>query len=290
MAALPLAACRSESAPAAPVGTVTASAAPPPPAIDEARLEGHETLKHPQDAAREVEWIWRKPAGPGPFPAVLLVHGHQIGERPGADQWVQFGRFDEIVRDGIVAVAVSQPGYGKSSGPPDYCGPFTQEATRAVLAEMRRMRFIDSKRIALEGASRGAIVAGMVAAREPALAALILIAGPYDLVREYEALKSATTDAAGIPKIIERETGGASNEALRARSVLYVASQIKIPTLIMNGEKDDRTDPTIATQLGEEINAAGGDARTIIVPGAGHLIRKRVAQEERSFLMSRLRL
>ena len=68
------------------------------------------------------------------------------------DGWAKFGQppaphQPKLAHDGIVAVAVSQPGYGKSDGPPDYCGPVTQEATRAVLAEMRRLPFIDPKRI-----------------------------------------------------------------------------------------------------------------------------------------------
>jgi dipeptidyl aminopeptidase/acylaminoacyl peptidase len=281
---LALAACRERREVAA--SSPAASPLPMPSAN-----EGSEMLAHPSDASKKIEWLWRKPSGPGPFPAVLLVHGHQLGaEKPGAQQWVTMGRFDELLNDNVVAVAISQPGYGKSDGPPDYCGPFTQEATRAVLRELRRFAFIDPKRIALVGGSRGAIVAGMVAAREPSLAGLVLISGPYDLVREYEVFKTAPGEVRGIAGMIERETHGASNEALRERSVLYVARQIKSPTLILNGEEDDRTDPKIAIELEEELRAAGVDAKAIVYPKAGHHIRKLAMRDERAFLRSRLGL
>ena len=78
---------------------------------------------------------------------------------------------------GYVAAAVSQPGYGKSDGPPDYCGPFTQDAVQAAVEFLRRQTFIDPTRIALYGYSRGAIVASMVATK---VAAVVLGAGAYD--------------------------------------------------------------------------------------------------------------
>lgn len=249
--------------------------------------DGREMTPHPLDPTKKIQWLWLRPEGPGPFPAILLVHGHQDGERPGADQWKNMGRVDELVRSGIAVFAVSQPGYGKSDGPPDFCGPFSQEATRAVLAEMRRRAFVDTKRIALLGGSRGAVVAGMVASREPTLAALVLVSGPYDLVREYEAMK-AKPSLRKIVDNIEQETGGATNEALRARSVLYAVDGIKAPTLILNGEKDDRTDPEAARVLAEELRARGVDAKAVIYPNAGHKLGRLFADEQRAFLEKHL--
>jgi dipeptidyl aminopeptidase/acylaminoacyl peptidase len=45
---------------------------------------------------------------------------------------------------------------------------------------------------------------------------------------------------------------------------------LKATTLILNGAKDDRTDPDQARRLAETINAYGGYARAIVYPLYGH--------------------
>ena len=34
-------------------------------------------LQHPQNLSKKVEVFWTKPAEPGPWPAILFIHGHQ---------------------------------------------------------------------------------------------------------------------------------------------------------------------------------------------------------------------
>jgi len=114
---------------------------------------------------------------------------------------------------GYVAAAVSQPGYGHSDGPPDFCGPFTQEAVLGVIDFLRTMPVVQPQKIALYGYSRGAIVASMVATQDPQLAAVVLGAGAYDFFRWYP------TPLPGINANIEREAG-TSAEAFRARSAI----------------------------------------------------------------------
>ena len=48
----------------------------------------------------------------------------------------------------------------------------------------------------------------------------------------------------------------------------------------MNGEKDDRTDPTQARRLAEVITSHGGNARAIIYPDYGHQIPVEVRDRE----------
>jgi dipeptidyl aminopeptidase/acylaminoacyl peptidase len=70
---------------------------------------------------------------------------------------------------------------------------------------------------------------------------------------------------------ITAETGG-SPDALKGRSLLYFAQDIHANTLILNGAKDDRTDPEQAVRLAAAITANGGKARAIIYPQYGHQI------------------
>src|SRR5579884_681875 len=227
------------------------------------------TMPHPDAPSRSLEYFVEKPAGAGPWPAVVFIHGHQEGSRPGGRDFVTWGVLDEYARRGYLAVAVSQPGYGGSTGPPDFCGPFTQHAVSAVISSLRSEGYIAPHKLILEGISRGALVAALIAAREPGIDGIVLISGVYDLTSYGAEFKSA--QAKLVAQSIVNETGG-SADALRARSVLSVARNIRAAALILNGAKDDRTDPEQALRLAGEINGHGGKARIIIYPRYGHRI------------------
>src|SRR5262249_15496574 len=92
----------------------------------------------------------------------------------------------------------------------------------------------------------------------------------YDLP-QYVAHQKSGPIKTSVVNSMRRETGG-GDDALRVRSVLNHARNIKASTLILNGEKDDRTDPGQARHLAEEITRHGGNDRAIIYPDQGHQI------------------
>jgi dipeptidyl aminopeptidase/acylaminoacyl peptidase len=232
--------------------------------IDRAGWVVHrDLLPHSQDARKRVELFWTRPAGDGPYPVLLLVHGHQEQLRNGGEAFVRTGRLGVIAARGYVAAALSQPGYGDSDGPPDYCGPFTQDATMVAIDFLRRQPFVDSKRVALYGYSRGAIVASMVATRDPRLAAVVLGAGAYDFFSWYP------TPLPGIDANIRLETG-ASTEAFRARSAIYHAEQIRAPVLLLHGAQDERIPVQQAEAFAEKLRASGVAVTLKIFPSARH--------------------
>src|SRR5262249_51834213 len=182
---------------------------------------------HPEGASKRIEVYWAKPPGEGRWPVLIYIHGHQEGERPGAAVYVTTPLLKRDARRGLLAVALSQPGYGKSDGPPDFCGPRSQRAVTAVIDHFRRQPFVDARRIGLYGYSRGAVVASMVATTVQDLAALVLGGGIYDLEEALPRL------APGIQQNIKSEAG-VSQEAFRARSAMRFASEIRTPTLILH--------------------------------------------------------
>ncbi len=225
-----------------------------------------ERLIHPGAEGKRVDMAWTRPEGEGPFPALLFVHGHQFGERIG---WVEFeenGCLARMTGRGFVAAAVSQPGYGASDGPPDFCGPLSQDAVICALDHLRALAFVRPDKVGLYGFSRGAIVSGMVAARAPWLAAVTLSAGIYDLE---EALPRI-----GVPDLLEsiEAEAGHSPEAFRARSALLHAGKIASPLLLMHGGRDDRSGPAQAERLGREAAARGIPVRLKIFEEADHFL------------------
>lgn len=232
-----------------------------------------ELIPHPDGTQKKIELIWAAPESGGPFSTILYVHGHQDGPRPGAEHYVEKGILEKSVGFGRVAAAVSQPGYGRSDGPPDYCGPSTQQAVLAAIEWLRKLPMVDPARIGLNGYSRGAAVAALVAEQDPKIAALILGGGLYDLAAVYQRTLPA------IKRNIKAETG-ATAEAFRARSALELAGKIKAPTLILHGEDDDRDSAADARAMAEKISQAGTPVVIRVFPKQGHLIRFADQQRE----------
>ena len=124
-----------------------------------------EFLLSSKDNNKKVELFWTQPGGSGPYPTVLLVHGHQEQVRNGGEAFVKTGRLGILASRGYVAASLSQPGYGNSDGPADYCGPITQDAVLVGLDFLRKQSFVAANKVGNLRYSRGAVVASMVATK-----------------------------------------------------------------------------------------------------------------------------
>jgi dipeptidyl aminopeptidase/acylaminoacyl peptidase len=254
----------------------------------------HEIITSAAMARQQIEYFWIAPKGMGPWPAIVLIHGHQDGQpTPGGKAFVDYGVLDTLAAEGYVAISVSQPGYGHSDGPADFMGPRTIAAVETVLQHFREQPFVRRDRIGLEGVSRGAIVASLVAAQDTTIRAMVLISGAYDFLAP---LDSSTVEGRAnigrrnqIQSDIASETDG-SMAALRARSPLLLVKQIRTPTLLMNGAQDDRTDPEQARSVADGIRHNGVFARAVIYPSLGHAIPYELREHEiRPFFREYLR-
>ena len=235
-------------------------------------------IPHPEGDSKQVEYFMKRPSGEGPWPTLVFLHGHQEDPSAGGRVFVQWGVLDQIAERGYLAVAVSQPGYGESTAEADFCGPFTQRAVMGVIAKLRAEGYVSSGKLVLVGISRGALVAGLIAAKDRSVSGVVLVSGLFDL-RELAQDSGASEIKQAILKSVVAETGG-GDDAIRARSLMPFARDIKAATLILNGGKDDRTDPDQARRFAEEINAHGGNARAIIYPDLGHQIPVQVRSRD----------
>lgn len=236
-------------------------------------------LVHPEERGLEtVELFVEMPESDGPSPIILFVHGYQWEQRPGGRAFVEIigdrpelatideGRIQEMARRGYIAASVSQPGFGDSAGPSDFCGPRTQKAVMAALDYLLSLPNADKTRVALYGVSRGAATSSMVATKDNRITALILMAGVYDLEEFYP------TGDKYLDENILNETG-ATPEAFAERAALRYADRIKAHTLILHGEQDTRGEVlSQAERLAAKLEENGTPVRLRIYKDRPHQI------------------
>jgi dienelactone hydrolase len=130
------------------------------------------------------------PAGPGPHPAIVLVHGSGDGPR---QPLLNFAR--RFAEDGLVALVYDKRGSGRSQG--SWVRSSLDDLASDALAGVRLLRSrpdVDAKRIGVWGISQGGWVVPRAAAREPdAFAFMVLVTGgavhPRDVERTDAAAK-----------------------------------------------------------------------------------------------------
>jgi pimeloyl-ACP methyl ester carboxylesterase len=169
------------------------------------------------------------PEGPGPHPAIVIVHGSGAQSRA-SGFYRGWGAF--FARRGVAALIYDKRGVGASSG--DFSLATFEVLAGDVRAAVRALRGrpdVDARRIGLFGISQGGWIAPLAAARGAEVAFLILDVGPAVSVRDQElhrveyTMKADEAAAADIDQallyvrdVFDAAYGAASPEALFARA------------------------------------------------------------------------
>ncbi|NOT34696.1 MAG: prolyl oligopeptidase family serine peptidase [Candidatus Eisenbacteria bacterium] len=179
-----------------------------------------------------------------------------------------------LVAMGYSVILVSPPGFGMSSGEPDWGGPVTQAAIRAALDTLRATRHVSPRRIALWGIGSGATAAARVAATDTALAAVVLTEGYFDYESIYTETKSAE-----LRKAIDARIG-ASSPARRLASAINDAVGIRAPVLIVHSPIDSVVPMSQAQTYEAALRSTKSDVKFAEQLGAG---RGGVIEDSSSF-------
>jgi len=224
------------------------------------------------------------PVGRGPFPAAVLITGLSPSERNGGDPpWMPLRDIaDALSRQGIAVLRVDDRGVGESTG--DHVPSTTFDEAKDVETEvafLRRRPGIDGRRIALAGYSEGGLIAPMVAARDPALAAIVTLAGPGVTgleVGRYQIEAAVLADSTIPVSRREAEIQKQLTEGLTPREQTYLtidwrpyARAVRCPALIIQGGADLHVPMRSAERLAAAMRAGGNrDVTVRIFPGVSH--------------------
>jgi dipeptidyl aminopeptidase/acylaminoacyl peptidase len=233
-------------------------------------LEGEQVVRffYPS-AGGQVEAYIARPRGEGPFPLVVLLHGHSIVGR-GAIQVLPTA--EALARENCFAgLAISLPGYGAteiSAGPIE---EVTQKAVQDGLLMAERLSWIDKSRVMFYGVSRGATVAAVMLNKIDGVRGSVLYSGAYDLGMLYR-----ETSSVWIRRLLN--PSGDPNPKLV--NLLDGMSKWHAPTLILHGEQDKLVPVDQAFLLRDRLEAAGTPHRLVLYPDQGHFLPRASIREE----------
>jgi alpha-L-fucosidase 2 len=205
------------------------------------------------------------PDGPGPFAAVVLVHG---GGFAGGNKTMYItpifaplteAKFAWFTIDYRLAPAAQLP------APVDD----VLSALQWVHDHASEYR-VDPKRIALLGESAGAYLvdyAAIVAPKAIAPAAVVSFYGPHDLTYEHdgETVKSGVAGLTGV-----RKMDAEGERKLRAVSPYFLVHEGLPPFLLVHGDKDQMVPYEQSPRFCKALQAKGGTCELFTVPGGIH--------------------
>ncbi len=223
----------------------------------------------------------------GRVPAVLLITGLSKHERNNGDApWMPFRDIsDALTRAGIAALRVDDRGVGQSTGDQSNWTIFDKaDDARAEVAWLRSQARIDGRRIALIGYSEGGLIAPMVAAKDPLIAAVITLSGPGVSGKEvarYQVEQPILRDSSIADADRPKEIANQLNEALKdltphessflSVDPLEYDRQVHCPSLIIQGGTDATVPVRSAERIANAMRTAGNvDVTVLVFPGVSH--------------------
>jgi dienelactone hydrolase len=220
-----------------------------------------------------------RPAGPGPFPAVLV---HPEGGKTARDMrgvaWDLAGR-------GWVALAADYRRLLRGAWRRNVFAWRSPADAQLLLDATRAYPEIDQERIGLLGFSQGAVFSLLTAAHAPERVRAVVAYYPVtDFPHWFAAPRASPFERFGWGVVrwwFRRESGAASEAEfetmLRHASAWYVAERIRAPVLLVHGARDVVAPVEESRRMAARLAAVGATAELVVPEDAVHLFNFRQA-------------
>jgi len=205
------------------------------------------------------------PDGPGPFPAVVLVHGG--GFTKGNKTTYITPIFEPLTKANFAWFTIDYRLAPAAQLP----APVDDVVSALEWVHRHATEYkVDPKRIALLGESAGAYLvdyAAMVAPKQYAPAAVVSFYGPHDLLMQTSG-KTVGEGLAGLTGVHELDSAG--EKKLRAVSPYYMVRKGLPPFLLIHGDKDQLVPYEQSVRFCKTLQAHEDACELFTVPGAIH--------------------
>ncbi len=209
--------------------------------------------------------------GPGPFPAIVYIHGSGP-----VDRNRDVGATDPLLAEGLAVFRYDKRGVGESTG--IYTDQFindrrltlTQDAAAAVRL-LKRLPGIDENRIGLMGNSQGGWIGPPVAVVDPTVSFMLMWSGPtvsVGLELFYSTLAEGTTTP--LDSVYQQLAG---YNGMVGYDPLPTLEQVNIPSLWLYGGMDRSIPVRLDTLNMRHLQALGKPFEYILYPNADHALR-----------------
>jgi dienelactone hydrolase len=217
----------------------------------------------------------RTPKGVGPFPVIVMLHGGSY--RRGASAGMARSNRAPVTAFLQAGWAV----YCTDCRPNDKISiePIETDDTVEAIKAVRKLPFIDGRRVGLWGASHGANVASRVIARADLSGAILCAPAAMDLIEVKKADGRGEPVVPILRKLIaamEAKHGARAEEIDKDpdkygySSALREIDQVRWPLLILNARDDDNAPVSIVERYVGRLRAAGKPVDTYFPGKGGH--------------------
>ncbi len=173
------------------------------------------------------------PEGKGPFPGVIYNHDGVKGLSTAT-----MARCQELAQKGYAVMAPTYRGEDGSEGTVEVAQGEVNDVLNA-LNLLRQMSRVDPKRIAFVGTSHGALVSLLAATKTDKVKALVFGYGVADIYSWFDYLKESKQLGEDALTLQVYGRGPEDKpENFRVRQALTVLPNLRVPVLILQGDKD----------------------------------------------------
>lgn len=218
-------------------------------------------------------WVM-KPAGPGPHPVLLLVHGGPFAQYG----WNLFDEFLVAVTAGY-AVVFGNPrgsaGYGESHGRSVRRAMGTVDAldVLALLEAALLDLSLDGRRVGVMGGSYGGYMTALLTTRTDRFTAAIVERGFLDPV--------SFAGSSDIGWSFGWEYVGEHPAAVAAQSPMAAISSVVTPTMVIHSEHDWRCPLEQGQRWYAALRRQGVETELLLFPGEGHELTRSGSPQHR---------